>query len=174
VTIQDFLLRLEKVRRSGSRWVTRCPAHLPDRHPSLSVAEGDRGILLRCWSRGCSADEIVKALGLTMSDLFHDAPASRQARIARPIPERPPDWRRTSALQLDSRDSRDHYADLVITAATGLSLDGLSDEETDALMDAVRGAYQDRALADRLEEAAFVIREQGLTKERKSDHALRR
>jgi hypothetical protein len=40
VRIDDFLDRLDRVKRSGSGWTARCPAH-EDRHASLSVGEGD-------------------------------------------------------------------------------------------------------------------------------------
>jgi hypothetical protein len=48
---------------------SRCPAH-EDRNPSLSVGlgKGDR-VLLKCHA-GCSQEDVVDALGLTMADLF--------------------------------------------------------------------------------------------------------
>jgi hypothetical protein len=48
-----------------------CPVH-GDRHPSLDVAQGERGALLVCRSHDCAASAIVEALGLTMADLFDD------------------------------------------------------------------------------------------------------
>jgi KaiC/GvpD/RAD55 family RecA-like ATPase len=54
-------------RGSGHSW--QCPAH-EDKSPSLSVTEGDDGrVLLNCHA-GCPAENVVAALGLTMSDLF--------------------------------------------------------------------------------------------------------
>jgi KaiC/GvpD/RAD55 family RecA-like ATPase len=54
-------------RGSGHSW--QCPAH-EDNSPSLSVTEGDDGrVLLNCHA-GCPAENVVAALGLTMSDLF--------------------------------------------------------------------------------------------------------
>lgn len=51
-----------------------CPAH-EDTNRSLSVSEGDDGrVLLRCHA-GCRTEDIVSALGLSMSDLF---PASKE------------------------------------------------------------------------------------------------
>ena len=53
------------------RWKAKCPAH-DDKNPTLSVAEAPNGtILLRCWA-GCSALEIVHAVGMELSDLFPD------------------------------------------------------------------------------------------------------
>ena len=67
--LDDFLSRLEGVRRSGAGYVARCPAH-DDRRASLSVAEGDDGrILLTCFA-GCDTQAVCAALGLTLADLF--------------------------------------------------------------------------------------------------------
>lgn len=49
--------------------MAKCPAH-PDKKPSLSVGVGRDGrILLKCQA-GCSPEDVVDALGLTMKDLF--------------------------------------------------------------------------------------------------------
>ena len=73
----DFLSHLENVRKSGKSWNARCPAH-PDQHPSLYVTERDCKILLICRSQRCSAESIVKALGLHLSDLFVESDRSRK------------------------------------------------------------------------------------------------
>ncbi|HEX3539633.1 MAG TPA: AAA family ATPase [Acidimicrobiales bacterium] len=46
----------------------RCPAHT-DRNPSLSVTRGDGKIAVHCHA-GCSVNQIVEALHLTVNDLF--------------------------------------------------------------------------------------------------------
>ncbi len=67
--VQNVLMSLDKVTKPGSGWTARCPAH-DDRHPSLSISEGDDGrILLHCHA-GCTVPDIVEAFGLVMSDLF--------------------------------------------------------------------------------------------------------
>jgi hypothetical protein len=65
-----LLAHLENGKRTGDgRWLARCPAHA-DRRPSLSVRETPEGVLLvKCWS-GCSASEVMAAVGLEMSALF--------------------------------------------------------------------------------------------------------
>lgn len=70
--------RLEGVRKSGAGWNARCPSH-EDRSPSLSIREGERGILLRCFA-GCSFSAIVESLGLRPSDLFHEPLSTPQRR----------------------------------------------------------------------------------------------
>jgi hypothetical protein len=66
-------------RPSGDGWTCRCPAH-DDRNPSLSINVGDDGrVLLRCH-RGCSIEEIVGSVGMTLADLFVPDPTRQNGR----------------------------------------------------------------------------------------------
>jgi hypothetical protein len=68
---ERILERLDRVKRSGGGWTARCPAH-EDHHASLSVGVGnDERVLLRCFA-GCSTEDVVRALGLEMRDLFSE------------------------------------------------------------------------------------------------------
>ena len=78
----DELLPLVKgVKKSGAGYLGPCAAHA-DKSPSLSIREGESGLLLKCWA-GCTIDEICRALGIQQRDLFYDAldanPRQRQA-----------------------------------------------------------------------------------------------
>lgn len=72
--VRDFLAKLQRVRATGINQVeASCPcsqhAH-GDRNPSLSIGVTDDGrILLNCHV-GCTAADIVAALGLQMKDLY--------------------------------------------------------------------------------------------------------
>jgi hypothetical protein len=68
--IENLLNRLEKVKeKKANQWVACCPAH-SDTTPSLAIAQTlDGRILLKCWS-GCSALDIISAIGLDWSALF--------------------------------------------------------------------------------------------------------
>jgi hypothetical protein len=70
MTAETLLQLLDKVRQTGpGKWQARCPAH-DDRGPSLSVRELDDGrVLVHCFA-GCSAGEVVGAVGFELSDLF--------------------------------------------------------------------------------------------------------
>lgn len=80
MTVTDFLGRLQRVKKqSGDNgWLASCPFHGEDKTPSLSVKEGSDGrILVNCFA-GCSADDVLSAMGLDAAALFpeHDkAPA---------------------------------------------------------------------------------------------------
>ncbi len=82
--IEVVLGRLEKVRRTGKGWSARCPSH-PDRWPSLSIAEGADGRTLLFCHGGCRNEDVVAAIGLSMSDLF-----PRRDDDWRPAPRRKP------------------------------------------------------------------------------------
>jgi len=59
-----------KPRQSGGSWSARCPAH-EDRSPSLSLRQIEGQALIHCHA-GCSAEDVVAALTMTMSDLFDE------------------------------------------------------------------------------------------------------
>jgi hypothetical protein len=79
-----LLPRLDKVRQVKPRkWIARCPAH-DDKTPSAHITEAEDGkLLVKCWV-GCSAAEIVTAVGLELRDLFPD----NDSKPRRPGPSR--------------------------------------------------------------------------------------
>lgn len=70
--IENVLTHFEKVKpKTGGGWLALCPAHA-DRSPSLSIDRGDDGrVLLKCMA-GCDTEAVLKAAGLTWSDIFPD------------------------------------------------------------------------------------------------------
>lgn len=54
-----------------------CPAH-DDSTPSLSVTDGDKGVLVKCFA-GCATGDVTHALGLELRDLFRQ-PLSASSR----------------------------------------------------------------------------------------------
>ena len=84
MSIDDFIMRLEAPAKAGEGWQARCPCH-KDRKQSLSVRDGEKGIVLHCHA-GCETADIVKAVGLTMQDLFREKRnGHRQALPAKPV-----------------------------------------------------------------------------------------
>ena len=80
MVISELIELLEGVERNGSGWMAICPAH-HDQHPSLKIDEGDDGrVLVHCHA-GCSVDDIVRAMGLSVSDLFVDEDSPSQPRV---------------------------------------------------------------------------------------------
>jgi hypothetical protein len=66
--IEELLAKLDGVRRLGSGWEAKCPAH-EDTHASLSIKVGQSGtLLLRCFG-GCEPGAVLAALGLQWRDL---------------------------------------------------------------------------------------------------------
>ncbi|MDR5727522.1 MAG: hypothetical protein RB191_08855 [Terriglobia bacterium] len=104
MTIMEFVAVTRAKKTGRGKWIAKCPAH-GDRHPSLSIAEGRKGILIKCMSNGCDTRSVLDALGLGWDALF---PGSRltaaevkriteaESRLAR---EREHDtWMRRTAL----------------------------------------------------------------------------
>jgi hypothetical protein len=70
MSIENLLSRLERVKSVGKhQFKACCPAH-KDKSPSLAVRLLDDGrILIRCMAE-CPTDEVLDAIGLSMTDLF--------------------------------------------------------------------------------------------------------
>ena len=69
--IEEFLSYLKNVKRvRENEYMALCPAH-NDKKPSLSVglSENKKQILLHCYA-GCSAEDILNAVGLKKKDLY--------------------------------------------------------------------------------------------------------
>ena len=84
--LTDLEGRLDKCKRTGDTLKARCPAH-EDNNPSLDIKIGDNGecVLVKCWA-GCETDDVVKALGLEMRDLFASDDTRAPTRQGRYFP----------------------------------------------------------------------------------------
>lgn len=95
--IDAFLDRLEDAKPSGlNKWEARCPAH-DDRHASLSVAQGRQGVVAHCHA-GCAIENIARAIGLDVADLFDRdpepaAPAPKQEAKPLQMEQQVGQWR---------------------------------------------------------------------------------
>lgn len=79
--IDRVLNRVDQPKRTATGWMARCPGH-DDRSPSLTITEGDNGVVLLHDFAGCQLHEIVAGMGLEVSDLFPDRtkPLNRSQR----------------------------------------------------------------------------------------------
>jgi hypothetical protein len=66
-----LLAKLDAVRQvAAGRWRAKCPAHDSENRNVLSVGETSDGtVLVKCF-HGCSALDVVQAVGLEVHDLF--------------------------------------------------------------------------------------------------------
>jgi hypothetical protein len=153
--MEDVLSRLAAVRQTGSGWRARCPAH-EDRTPSLSVHEGTRGALLRCFA-GCTLTDICKAMYLVPADLFYDASTPRGAR---PNPKLIPKDPRTAAFQfyLAALELR-LRSERIFDAAKQIDVASLDNADLDRALSHVAQGYRDIDRADFLEAVADDLRD---------------
>jgi len=139
MTIDELVSGLDAVRRSGCGYMARCPAH-DDRSPSLSIREGERGLLVRCFA-GCSWTDICEAIGVKPKDLFYDTdgPVDRAA-IRRTQARR--QAARTRQRAKGRRADALREAGAVLRAATGIEISEWSGEQLDEAMNAVCDARE--------------------------------
>ena len=133
----DLLLsRLNKVRKTGpNSWVALCPAH-DDKSPSLSVRDAENGVVLAHCFAGCSIDDILGAVGLTLDDLFPDRPPVNHKRQRRSFPA-------ADVLATIARE-----ATIVAVAAANIRKGiALTDEDHARLLVASERIYEARRLA---------------------------
>ncbi|MEM3146949.1 MAG: DUF3631 domain-containing protein, partial [Archaeoglobaceae archaeon] len=76
MTLNEFVQILKErgckpKQLQNGQWLALCPAH-DDHEPSLSITEGEKGILLNCFA-GCSTRDICSALQISERDLFTDS-----------------------------------------------------------------------------------------------------
>lgn len=165
-TTQQVLDRLDRVRATSRGWSACCPAH-PDRTPSLSVTEGDRGVLVKCWA-GCTVDEIADAMGLGVADLFYRPFSGNKQRRGQRTSRTPRriDWRKQAGALQDEAITLWLHANEVFAFACNLDTTPWSDDDWDTATEAICDAYKTMERAEALEAEAFRLRETNLQKEK--------
>ena len=83
MTIFEVLGRLKSVKGpdGSGNYLACCPAH-DDKKQSLSIKQGEKGVVLKCYA-GCGVREICAKIGIEMKDLFDkpkEKPQSQQKR----------------------------------------------------------------------------------------------
>jgi len=162
MTLDAFLAQLECVRqRNSSRWSARCPAHGGQSKTTLSVSEGDQGLLLRCWA-GCTIAEICASLGIQQRDLFYDSTTNHRRTRPAPKPARVDRVKLAFSFDLAALDLR-LRAERIIEAGKHLNIAVLTDEELDRALDHIAHAYVDQERAELFEHVADTLRMRDFT-----------
>jgi len=70
--VDNFLSKLQGVKKNGANWSARCPCRFDDDNPSLSIGQGRDGRVLVTCHRGtpCSVEQICDSIGITVGDLY--------------------------------------------------------------------------------------------------------
>ena len=140
MTVNELLTHLDAVRRTSRGYLARCPAHA-DRSPSLSIAEGKRGVLLRCWA-ACSLDAICDALHITKRELFYgQATDPTTVRAAQRQRERKRAKERAQHVALGATADALRAAETFIASRRGLDISNFSDAQLDGELQALAECY---------------------------------
>ncbi len=141
MSVDDVLTLLDHVRPTSNGWSARCPAHHPDRHPSLTVKEGDKGLLVKCWS-GCDLEAICAAVHIRVADLFYKTTRDRRTIRAERLVRQTRQRGRAVAWRQAMRGARlAHDAQQLIEAARGLDIAAWTEAELDDALNAVADAW---------------------------------
>lgn len=102
--VATIIERLQRVKAIPGGYLASCPVPSHgkgkgDRHPSLSISEGDDGRALVSCHAGCTIHDVLSAIGLKPADLFPDTGNAsgridmrkRRTTEPRPQPEPQPD-----------------------------------------------------------------------------------
>jgi hypothetical protein len=150
-TLAHILTMTEAKPTGHDQYLGHCLAHGSKRHRDLSIKLTDNKILLHCFA-ACPKEDVVSALGLTVQDLFTDAPLPQGQRPA-PKPVRIDRKARAFQFELAALDLR-MRADAILQAANRIDVSRLSDEALDRVMQSVTSAYADRDRAQLFEDTA--------------------
>ena len=143
MTLDELLPQLKSVRpRGNGRYSALCEAHA-DKSPSLSVSEGEKGILLKCWA-GCTVAEICRSLGIEQRDLFFDVPETDPQRRREMLHQRHRQrhLREQQAYQEGTLIDALKAADDFVSSRRGLEISGWSNEKLNNELNALADAYQ--------------------------------
>ena len=141
MSANELLSRLNGVRTRGSgKWIARCPAH-QDKSPSLSITEGDKGLLLRCWA-GCELTAITGKLGLALKDLFYDGlPDPRQRREVMQRRAKEQTTQRGADRAKGRKNDLLKHAEYLVQSARGMDISAWSPAQLDKRLNALADAY---------------------------------
>lgn len=158
--LQNVLERFSGVVPIGNGYKARCPAH-DDRNPSLSIKDGHRGVLLKCWA-GCALFEILQAIGLSESDLFYDAPDSRHYKTRGTVYEKANlhrrwDWRKSCGEVLVITECRSILAHDFLSKVRAIDSGGMTDGQRDTLLRQISLAWSWLRLAESAAELCHTI-----------------
>jgi len=151
--IEKFVSRLEGVQRTSRGYKARCPAH-HDKSPSLCIGKGEDRILVHCFAL-CATKDIVKAMGLTMADLFFGAHSRYEQNSVGSQRLELADV--AFRFELGALDRR-LRAERVLTAAKHFHPDEMNDHQLERTLNAIARAYADQERAKCLETVADRIR----------------
>ncbi|MDA2910422.1 hypothetical protein MYX04_05780 [Nitrospiraceae bacterium AH_259_D15_M11_P09] len=141
MTADRFLPLLDRVRPTSKGWAASCPAH-DDRHPSLTVKEGDKGLLVKCWT-GCDLQAICAALHVRVTDLFYKTTSDPRTICAAQQARRHKQRARATAYRQELRAAAlAHGAERLLDSARGLNIAAWTNDKLHDALETVADAHE--------------------------------
>lgn len=143
MTAHELLSLLDGVKSRGTgKWSARCPAH-PDNNPSLSITQGEKCLLLRCWA-GCELIAITEKVGVTVKDLFFDGlPDPRKRREAQQRRATAQVVQRVAEKTRGRKNDHLRHAEYLIQSARGMTIDEWTPAQLDKRLNRLADAYDE-------------------------------
>ena len=129
--LRTNLQQNEPVKAQGNKAMALCPAH-DDKSHSLSILyrEADDRVLLHCFAQDCSAESILKAVGLAWRDIYPNDGSPYTPRVSKHTREEVksaewllelvPVWSR-EGVAFTEKDRADIYnAQRIVNSARGI------------------------------------------------------
>lgn len=77
--LENIVKHLDKVRKVGNEYRACCPVH-DDNSPSMTLTEKDGKVLAHCFSCGANGYDVVRALGLSVNEIFDRQMSTQEAK----------------------------------------------------------------------------------------------
>lgn len=122
-------------------------------------------MLLKCFA-GCTLNEICRAIGIEVKDLFFDRPVTLQGKFTGATQSRRSNWRATATALAQHALGLYLHSECVLEAAKRLDIANWGEQDLDQTMRAVGGAYANAERGALLEDVAYSLRAKGLNAER--------
>lgn len=130
-------------------------------------------MLLKCFA-GCTLNEICRAIGIEVKDLFFDRPMTRQGKFTGAPQSRRSNWRATAAVLAQHALGLYLRSESILEGAKQLEIANWSEQDLDQAMKAVSLAYANAERGALLDEVAYSLRAKGLNAEREHYESRRR
>jgi hypothetical protein len=173
--IELILSKLPQATRSSAGYRAPCPAHGGDNPTALSITEGEHGaVRLHCFSRDCTQESVLAAIGLTWADCFPESDQRRHRPRPKPEPQPSMNGQRIDAKKLTLTTAVAEAVALILGPAPKYPTDLELLAPYSGLLEELWDIYTDQGTHEAVQVAYIGMREDLEATAPKLFHALER